>query len=90
MTETKETRLLRAMQVGLDEEIKDVSRKLDALAELVIEMLQALPMAPERKERARAAMDKLVAAQEIATENARRRSERYSSMLRDEGGAGEA
>jgi len=81
MDEPTSAELLRAMQVDLDEEIKDVSRKLDALTELVAEMLPALQLAPARKEQVRAAMDKLVAAQEIATENARRRAERYASTV---------
>ena len=89
MDKLEQNRLLRRMQIGLDEEIKDVSRKVDALTELIAEMLQALPMAPERKERTRAAMDKLVAAQEIAAENARRRTERYAGSLDDAGDADE-
>ena len=84
----KQIQLLREMQTGLDEEVKDISRKLDALAELVIEMLQALPLAPDRKERVMAAMAKLVEAQKASAEDAAKRAARYRQILTELDGEG--
>jgi hypothetical protein len=55
-SESKHIGLLREMQVGFDEELKDLSRKVDALAELVIDILHGLPLAPEQKDKVRGAL----------------------------------
>jgi hypothetical protein len=81
MPEAKQFRLLREMQIGLDEEMKDASRKCDALAELVIEMLHALPLAAESKGKVMAALDRLLEAQREATADSIRRANRYRQIL---------
>ena len=42
--------------------------------------MPALPLAPDRRQRVRAAMDKLVDAQTVSVENARRRADRYRTI----------